>query len=158
MKNKVRISFVTLIIIFLGFNVTTLWAQEAYTDTQKDVWKNVNDYWALFAKGDIKGYLDYMHADYLGWDNDDILPATKTEAEKYLNYFFQGNKIPFFDIKPLAIRVYGDVAFVHYIFYFVIESKDGKKTDSKGRWTDILLKHGDKWVMVGDHGGEDNQE
>lgn len=27
-----------------------------------------------------------------------------------------------------------------------------------GRWTDILLKQGNKWVITGDHGGSDKPE
>jgi hypothetical protein len=28
----------------------------------------------------------------------------------------------------------------------------------QGRWTDILMKQGDKWVMIGDHGGRTSKE
>jgi hypothetical protein len=30
---------------------------------------------------------------------------------------------------------------------------EGKENNESGRWTDILLKQGDKWVMIGDSGG-----
>jgi hypothetical protein len=39
-------------------------------------------------------------------------------------------------------------------FDSVTESADGKPSTEKGRWTDILMKKGDKWMLVGDHGGE----
>ncbi len=38
------------------------------------------------------------------------------------------------------------------------ETQDGKKSSESGRWTDILLKQGTKWVMIGDHGGSDKKE
>jgi ketosteroid isomerase-like protein len=53
---------------------------------------------------------------------------------------------------------YGDVAFVHYYYTTVKETQDGKKKTESGRWTDILLKQGTRWVMIGDHGGSDKQE
>ena len=34
-----------------------------------------------------------------------------------------------------------------------MEMPDGKKKSEKGTWTDILTKQGNKWVMIGDHGG-----
>jgi len=36
----------------------------------------------------------------------------------------------------------------------VTEKQDGTPMSEKGRWTDILMKKGDKWMLVGDHGGE----
>ncbi len=29
---------------------------------------------------------------------------------------------------------------------------------TQGRWTDLLKKQGDKWVMIGDHGGPDDDD
>ena len=39
-----------------------------------------------------------------------------------------------------------------------MENSEGKPTTEKGRWTDILMKKGDKWMLVGDHGGEIKNE
>jgi hypothetical protein len=36
--------------------------------------------------------------------------------------------------------------------------KDGKKEAENGRWTDILMKQGTKWVMIGDNGGSAKKE
>jgi ketosteroid isomerase-like protein len=150
MKNRM----VFLMVFFFGMGISGVFAQD-WSPAQKEVWKNVNDYWTVLAKGDVNGFLDYMHPDYVGWDNNDALPATKDESKKGLLYYMQGNKIPLYDIKPLAIKIYGDVAFVHYYYSFVQELPDGKTRSEKGRWTDILLKQGTKWVMIGDHGGSD---
>ncbi|MCX6235166.1 MAG: nuclear transport factor 2 family protein [Bacteroidetes bacterium] len=148
---KVVFTIVMTLILIAGLGSYSLKAQE-WSPVQKEVWKNVNDYWALMAKGDINGFLGYMHNDYLGWDNEDPLPATKEDSQKWLQFSFQFTKILNYSIKPLGIKVYGDVAFVHYYYYIVRES-DGKKNWEQGRWTDILLKQVDKWVMIGDHGG-----
>ena len=37
---------------------------------QKDVWKSVEDYWALDAKGDLEGFMSYFDASYVGWSYD----------------------------------------------------------------------------------------
>ncbi len=150
MKSKI----VLLMIFLFGIGFSSAFSQE-WSAAQKEVWKNVNDYWSLLAKGDVNGFLDYMHPDYVGWDNEDALPSTKEESKKWLVYYMQGVKMGMYEIKPLAIKIYGDVAFTHYYFSFVQEMPDGKKRSEHGRWTDILLKQGDKWLMIGDHGGSD---
>jgi len=153
MKNRIVL---TIALIF-GLGLSSVFAQE-WSAAQKEIWKNVNDYWALMAKGDLNGFMDYFHADYIGWDNSAVLPSTKEESRKWLAYAYQGVKIPVYEIKPLAIKIYGDVAFVHYYYSIAKESQDGKKKSESGRWTDILLKQGNKWVMIGDHGGSDKPE
>lgn len=49
--------------------------------------------------------------------------------------------------------MYGNIAFVHYYYDQVVKDAEGKEKSESGRWTDILMKQGDKWVMIGDHGG-----
>jgi hypothetical protein len=43
---------------------------------------------------------------------------------------------------------------VHYSYTEVEVDMEGKEKLNAGRWTDILMKDGNKWVMVGDSGGE----
>ena len=150
MKNKIAM----LAVLFFGISLSTVMAQE-WSAAQKEVWKNVNDYWGMLAKGDVNGFSEYVHADYVGWDAHSPLPNTKEESKKELAYYMQGTKMPLFNIKPLAIKIYGDVAFVHYYYSYVQEMQDGKKRPEKGRWTDIILKQGSKWVLIGDNGGSD---
>ena len=48
----------------------------------------------------------------------------------------------------------GDFAFVNYFYNQIEKSKEtSKETPSMGKWTDILMKKGGKWILVGDHGG-----
>jgi ketosteroid isomerase-like protein len=153
---KMRITMILAVVMMAGIGSGSLKAQE-WSQAQKDVWKNVNDYWALMAKGDINGFLEYFDKDYLGWDNDSPLPSSKDETKKWLQYSFQGAKIPVYELKPVGIKIHGDFAFVHY-YYSYVKEMDGKKSMESGRWTDILMKVGDKWVMIGDHGGSDKKQ
>jgi len=153
MKNKIMLT--TALFFVLG--LSSVFAQE-WSAAQKEVWTNVNNYWGLMAKGDINGFLEYFHSDYIGWDNNAPLPSTKEQSKKWITYAYQGVKVPVYEINPVAIKIYGDVAFVDYYYAIAKETQDGKKSLESGRWTDILLKQGAKWVMIGDHGGSDKKE
>jgi ketosteroid isomerase-like protein len=156
---KRKISYTIAGIFFLAFVSVSfsVKAQTEWTPVQKEVWKNVTDYWALMAKGDVQGFLEYFHKDYLGWDNDSPLPSNKEDTQKWITMMFQGVKIPVYQIDPVGIRVYGDVAFVHY-YYSYVKDSDGKRKMESGRWTDILMKQGSKWVLIGDHGGSNPKQ
>ena len=78
----------------------------------------------------------------------------KKDASDYLTEFKLNIKRAMSTLTPEAIWVKGDFAVVHYYYSDVTKDKDGKTSTDSGRWTDILIKKGDKWVMIGDHGGE----
>ncbi len=61
------------------------------------------------------------------------------------------------EVRPVSIQVYGNVAIVHYYYVLVYENAEGSEKTSRGRWTDILMKQGNMWVVIGDHGGQTAQ-
>lgn len=152
MKQLKNIPALYLIVFVFLIQASSLAAQE-WSPVQKEVWKNVETYWSLFAKGDFDGFQSYIHQDYRGWSNSSVVPSTKESHGKFLAYAMKNSKILVYDITPVAIQVYGNFAFAHYYFKMIEKENDGKSTSSSGRWTDILLKQGDKWLMIGDHGG-----
>ena len=49
--------------------------------------------------------------------------------------------------------VIDNVAIAHYFYTGVYTDSKDEKTNTQGRWTDVLMKDGDKWVIIADHGG-----
>jgi len=126
---------------------------QEWSEKQKEVWKNVETYWGLDAKRDLEGFMSYCHDDYSSWFNLDALPSNKATVRKFVSYNFQTTQILVQEIKPVAIKIHGNIAIVHYYYSRVVKDAEGKEKNRNGRWTDILMKEGDKWVLIGDHGG-----
>ena len=137
---------------FTMISATSLFSQE-WSAKQKEVWKNVETYWDLDAKRDLDGFMGYFHADYSGWFNRSALPSGKNSVKKWVGYSFKTTEILVQEIKPVAIKVHGNMAIVHYTYARLVKDVEGKQKNRSGRWTDILMKQGDKWVLIGDHGG-----
>lgn len=150
MKTLIK-SILTFLFIIL-FSSVQLFGQE-WSEKQKEVWKNVETYWDFSAKGDVEGFLSYVHDDYSGWNNQDPLPDSKATIHKFLNHTFNTRKVLVQEIKPVAINIHDDVAIVQYYYTRILTDVEGKEKNVTGRWTDILMKSGDKWIMIGDHGG-----
>ena len=153
MKQFTSVSFVLAVVCFTLLISMPLCAQE-WSPAQKEVWKNVEAYNALYAQRDLEGFVAYFHPDYRGWDYESALPMDKASSRKFLEHAFKTTTTLVYDIKPVAIQIYGNVAFVHYYYTEVYKDVEGKQKSSSGRWTDILLKQGDRWLMIGDHGGQ----
>ncbi len=134
-----------------------LFSQE-WSAAQKEVWKNVEAYSALADAGNVEGFMAYVHNDYLGWNYQSALPNDKATVRKFVEFQFKNSKTLLTSIKPAAIGVFGNVAYVHYYWMAAYKDAEGKEKWESGRYTDILMKQGDKWVMIGDHGGRTSKE
>jgi ketosteroid isomerase-like protein len=152
MKQGLGLAGVVSVVCLAVVVSAPLQAQE-WSAAQQDVWKSVEAYWALDAKGDIEGFMSYVDASYIGWSYDSPVPGDKATMKKFITQEYQLYKTLLYDIKPVAIQVHGNFAFADYYYTLIMKNTEGKTEDMKGRWTDILMKQGDRWVMIGDHGG-----
>jgi ketosteroid isomerase-like protein len=153
MRHKLGLVGLVSVVCLVMVVAAPLRAQE-WSAAQQDVWKSVEAYWALDAKGDVDGFMSYFDASYVGWSYDSPLPGDKATAKKFLTQEYQLYKTLVYDIKPVAIQVHGNFAFADYYYTTIMKNPDGKTERVKGRWTDILMKQGDRWVLIGDHGGQ----
>ena len=151
--NKLFLAVTTLLLL----PCANLFSQE-WSAAQREVWKTVEAYWALYDAGNLEGYLAYLHNDYAGWGYRSALPEGKAGGRKFLEYGLKTEKTILSNIKPVAIGVFGDFAYVHYYYDVIYKDVEGKQKSESGRWTDILMKQGDKWVVIGDHGGRTSKE
>lgn len=129
-----------------------------WSDAQKAVWSNVEAYWTMWSKGDVAGFMGYMHDDYMGWSVDAPVPASKASSNKWMSFWAANNSIAIYEVTPVAISIHGDVAVVHYYYSYVSKDAAGEHHNEQGRWTDILVKDGARWLLYADHGGGGSEE
>ncbi len=132
--------------------VSSAQAQE-WSPRQQEVWSNVQVYWDLFAKEDLEGFLGYIHEDFRGWTYGVALPRDKAYVEKTMPQAFATSETILHDIRPVAIQVHDGLAVVHYYYERTFMDDSGAQQSVSGRWTDVLVAQGDRWVMIADHGG-----
>jgi ketosteroid isomerase-like protein len=156
MTRIIRISVLMALVAILCLSNLTL-AQE-WSKEQKEVWKSVQAYWDLAAKGDAAGFLSYFHDSFVGWAYGTDVPQSKEDRKKMIEYSMQKNETLLYTVTPVSIWVKGNFAFVNYFYNELEKDSEGKEKWSSGRWTDILTKQGDKWLMIGDHGGQTSKD
>jgi hypothetical protein len=148
MKKILGSSMFVLFLFVTGFTSAQQWTAE-----QLEVWAGVEKYWEI-SESDPLAFLDYFDDSYFGWSYSDEAPETKGDNVKSFSYWTTKGKRQFYVLTPAKIWVNGNFAFVHYYYKEVTESSKGKPDQTRGRWTDILMKKNGKWMLVGDHGGE----
>jgi ketosteroid isomerase-like protein len=153
-----KISAVASIAMLCGLSIAPAAMSQEWTPAQTEVWKNVENYWAQDAAGDLEGFLSNFHENYIGWDLNDPVTSNKSVLRKYLDHSYKTEKTVLHDIRPVSINIVGDVAVVHYYYNSISKGTDGKEIDRSGRWADILVKQDGKWVLIGDHGGSTSDD
>lgn len=153
-----RVFIAASALLFLVLLASTSLRAQEWSAAQKEVWKNVEAYWALDQAGNLEGFLAYFHNDYMGWSLQNALPAGKETVRKFVGHSYKGEKTLVYDIKPAAISVFGDVALADYYYTRIYKDVEGKEKSEAGRWLDVLKKQGDKWVLIGDHGGRTSKD
>lgn len=140
-------------VLFLAILSSNVFAQE-WNAAQKEVWKNVQAYWALDAAGNLDGFMSYFHDNYIGWEINQPMPGSKATARKFIEHDHKTEKTVLYDIAPTSINVIGNVAIANYYYTKIVKDAEGKEKTRTGRWADVLMKQGDKWMLIGDHGGQ----
>lgn len=149
-----KVKRILIIVSLFIVGVITNSSAQSWSSEQKAVWAGVEEYWAASASTNPMTFLNYFDDSYSGWGYEYETPGTKSDAVKSLSYWLNKGKVQYYLITPAKIWVNGDFAYVHYYYTQVTEGPDGKPNTERGRWTDILMKKGGKWLLVGDHGGE----
>ena len=144
--------YLLALLVFVVCLASPASAQE-WSAEQQEVWQNVQAYWDLSAKEDLEGFMSYHHDDFLGWDWGHLFPTNKADRRAGHVRSFETADNVLYTLKPIGIKVHGDVAIVHYFFSYTNVDAKGEEQSAAGHWTDILMKQGDKWVMIGDAGG-----
>jgi ketosteroid isomerase-like protein len=156
-ETRIMKSIIACALLCLNSLAGSVHAQE-WNAAQKEVWENIEAFWARDAAGDVEGYLSYFHEDYVGWNLNDPLPTDKARSRKHYEHSSKREKTVFYDIQPVAINIFDDVAIVHYYYSYVFKDSEGKEHDRSGRWADIWMKQGDRWALIGDHGGQTSDD
>ena len=85
----------------------------------------------LDAKRDLEDFLSYFHSDYSGWYIRTPLLDSKPALRKWLMQMYKNRQTLVHDIRPVAIKIHGDIAFVHYYYMQLIKDAEGKSRMSK---------------------------
>jgi uncharacterized protein (TIGR02246 family) len=140
-----------LAVVLLGW--TAAGFAQQWSDAQKDVWATVESYNEAWNASDLDGFMSHFHADYRGWHNGMDTPSNRDSVRRWVELIMASEKVLVSESTPLSIQIYGDTAIVHSVYAALVEHGNGQRKFERGRWTDILQRHDNRWLLIGDHGG-----
>ena len=129
-----------LLFLTVGVLLTAQAFGQEWTTAQKEVWKMEELYWELWRKGDLDGYMKLFHKDCVSWHYRSEDPFDKASMREFISPRIG---IDVDKLKPLAVKVFGNVAVVHYYARWDMISKY-----AWGRVSHTWLKQDGKWQII----------
>lgn len=123
------------------------------TAAQLEAWRTVESYSECLARRDWEGFFSHLHDDFVGWTHRRTAPTTKGVRQKWVPFLYRSLEIVEWEVQPLSVRLYGNVAVCHYLTLKAIKREDGTVEFEKEKWSDVLVKQDGRWLAVSDSGG-----
>lgn len=157
MRQWIRAAIVIAIIIAVSLASAPVNAQE-WSKEQKGLWQAVQRSWELSTSDDLTGFYEMIHKDYMGWPYNSKYPGNKAMVEKWFSYYAPKSTAMIYEIFPVGLVVSGDIGIAHYYYDIVYKNEEGKENIRSGRWTDIYKQEKGKWLLIADHGGNEDSD
>jgi ketosteroid isomerase-like protein len=126
-------------ILFWGVSV---FGQE-WTVEQKEVWESVQARWEAIKNGDVEAALTLLHDENVGWLNRSANTSGKSSTKTFFNQWVSNVKPTTYDLKPINIQIFNNVANVFYAFKWKAQVRTGI-----GRNLETWTKQNDKWLQI----------
>lgn len=121
---------------------------------QQALWRRVNDLWALSTQRDAERIRSALHPRYVGWDTNSAAPHDREAAIR--SVAGDSPAVQDYRLEPLGIEVYDHVVgIVHYTYSATVAHDGGASVRVRGKWTEIYLRQGGEWLMIGVSGRPD---
>ena len=139
-----------LLLAFAGTVTAQTWSAE-----QQEIWKFEQTQWQMAKDKDMSWMDTMVHPNLSYWDIDQQSPQDKASLGRWTRYNSGNNTVLEQELFPIAITITGNIAVVHYRYVVARENYKKDRETVSGRYTDILMKDGGKWLFISWAGGDD---
>jgi len=142
-------AFVTLVVIVGGASAQT-WSAE-----QQEIWKIEEQQWQMAKDKDLTWIDKMVHPNLSYWDVDQPSPQNKASLTRWNRYNSGNATVLEQELYPISITITGNTAVVQYRYSIARENLKKERETFSGRYTDVLVKEGGKWLFLAWAGGDD---
>jgi hypothetical protein len=142
--------FLLLLAIFAGVASAQTWSPE-----QQELWRFEELQWKMSMDKDLTWIDKMVHPNMSAWEVGRPAPQNKASVTRWSRFSAASETILEQEIFPISATITGNVAVMQYTYVIVRENYKKDRETSTGRWTDILIKDGGRWMFIGWAGGED---
>jgi hypothetical protein len=136
-----------------------LWSAAAAAQTwnaeQQEIWKLEELQWKMAMAKDNSWIEKMVHPNLSYWEGDRPMPLNRASLARWARYGDGLGSTLEQEIYPISITITGNVAVIQYRYTAARENLEKKRDMAHGRYTDVMIKEGGKWLFIAWAGGDD---
>jgi hypothetical protein len=143
----------------LACAVVLTWAGAAsaqtWTPEQQELWKLEEKQWQMAKDKDLSWIETMVHPNLSYWSNESPVPQTRTSLSRWNRYDNTNATVLEQELFPHSITITGNVAVVNYHYQIARESYKKDRETVRGRYMDVFVKDGGRWLFIAWTGGDE---
>ena len=128
---------------------------QSWSPEQQEVWRFEDQQWQMEEEKDASWIEKMVHPNLSYWDVAQPGPQNKASLVRWLRYGYANNTTLVHELFPISATITGNVAVVQYRYTIARENYKKDRETVTGRYTDVLIKEGGRWLFISWAGGED---
>ena len=137
-------------VVFVSVASAQTWSPE-----QQEIWRFEEQQWKMDAEKDLTWIDKMVHPNVSYWDADRPAPQNKASLSRWSRYTTANSTILEQEIIPISMTITGNVAVAQYRYVRARENYKKEREMVTGRYTDVLMKEGGRWLFLAWAGGDD---
>ena len=126
------------------------WIPEYWGDVERDVWGCLETHWDHLINKRVDEFIKFIHPSMVGYGHESPLPVDRPWLEKWVGFWTQTTKIAICELRPIQVKLHGDIAIVQYFIFTVEINAEGGKRVIR-RYTMTWKKTPERWVVIASH-------
>ena len=128
---------------------------EALSPEQQEIWKVEQQQWKMAAAKDTSWIETLVHPNMKFWETGAPMPRDRASLKHWSRYDSESVTVLEQESFPISATITGNVASVQYHYMIARENYKKEREITTGRWTDVFLKEGGRWLFIAWAGGDD---
>lgn len=144
-----------LIVPFALAALASAASAQTWSADQQEVWKLEEQQWQMAKDKDISWIDKMVHANLSFWDTDQVAPRNKASLTRWNRYTNSNSTVLEQELSPISMTITGNIAVAQYRYTVARENYKKERETVTGRYTDVLMKDGGRWMFIAWAGGDD---
>jgi hypothetical protein len=128
---------------------------QTWTPEQQELWKFEELQWQMSKDKDSSWIEKMVHPNLAYWETGAPVPQNRASLSRWNRYTSANGTVLEQEILPLSITITGNIAVVQYRYQIAREDYKKERETVWGRYTDVLVKEGGRWLFIAWTGGDD---
>jgi Domain of unknown function (DUF4440) len=133
-------------------------AAQTWTAEQQEIWTLEEQQWQMTKDKDLSWIDKMVHPNISYWDVQQPGPQNKASLTRWNRYGNSASTVLEQELFPIAVTITGNLAVAQYRYTMIAEDYKKERERTTGRYTDVLIKEGGRWLFIAWAGGDDPAE